>query len=47
VYDVQVAFNTVAAFGEAAKVNLAESEARIRRHYALFPADACRSFRCN
>jgi aspartate-semialdehyde dehydrogenase len=35
VYDVQVAFNTVAAFGEAAKVNLAESEARIRQHYAL------------
>lgn len=34
-YDVQVAFNTVAAFGEAAKVNLSESEARIRRHYAL------------
>ena len=34
-YDVQVAFNTVAAFGEAAKVSLAESEARIRRHYAL------------
>ncbi len=37
-YDVQVAFNTVAAFGEAAKVNLAESEARIRRHYALLSA---------
>jgi aspartate-semialdehyde dehydrogenase len=35
VYDVQVAFNTVAAFGEAAKVNLGDSEARIRRHYAL------------
>jgi aspartate-semialdehyde dehydrogenase len=35
VYDVQVAFNTVAAFGEAAKVSLAESEARVRRHYAL------------
>jgi aspartate-semialdehyde dehydrogenase len=34
-YDVQVAFNTVAAFGEAAKVSLADSEARIRRHYAL------------
>jgi aspartate-semialdehyde dehydrogenase len=34
-YDVQVAFNTVAAFGESAKVSLAESEARIRRHYAL------------
>jgi aspartate-semialdehyde dehydrogenase len=35
VYDVQVAFNTVAAFGESAKVNLADSEARVRRHYAL------------
>ncbi len=35
VYDVQVAFNTVAAFGEAAKISLADSEARIRRHYAL------------
>ena len=34
-YDLQVAFNTVAAFGESAKVNLAESEATIRRHYAL------------
>jgi len=38
VYDSQVAFNTVAAFGEAAKVNLADSEARIRRHYALLSA---------
>jgi aspartate-semialdehyde dehydrogenase len=38
VYDAQVAFNTVAAFGEAAKVNLADSEARIRRHYALLSA---------
>jgi len=35
VYDVQVAFNTVAAFGEAAKISLAQSEAKIRRHYAL------------
>jgi aspartate-semialdehyde dehydrogenase len=34
-YDIQVAFNTVVAFGESAKVNLAESEARLRRHYAL------------
>jgi aspartate-semialdehyde dehydrogenase len=38
VYDVQVAFNTVASFGESAKVRLAESEARIRRHYALLSA---------
>src|SRR5271155_3594547 len=35
VYDVQVAFNTVAAFGEAAKVSLTDTEAKIRRHYAL------------
>jgi len=35
VYDLQVAFNTVASFGESAKINLADSEARIRRHYAL------------
>lgn len=35
VYDVQVAFNTVAAFGEAAKISLADTEARVRRHYAL------------
>jgi aspartate-semialdehyde dehydrogenase len=35
VYDVQVAFNTVGGFGESAKVSLADSEARIRRHYAL------------
>jgi aspartate-semialdehyde dehydrogenase len=35
VYDVQVAFNTVGAFGEAAKISLAESESRIRRQYAL------------
>jgi aspartate-semialdehyde dehydrogenase len=35
VYDVQVAFNTVAAFGEAAKISLTDTEARVRRHYAL------------
>ena len=35
VYDVQVAFNTVASFGESSKISLADSEARIRRHYAL------------
>jgi aspartate-semialdehyde dehydrogenase len=38
VYDVQTAFNTLAAFGESAKINLADSEARIRRHYALLSA---------
>ena len=35
IYDLQVTFNTVAAFGESAKVNLAQSEEKIRRHYAL------------
>lgn len=35
VYDTQVAFNATPVFGESAKVNLAEMEARIRRHYAL------------
>lgn len=35
VYDTQVAFNTTPVFGEAAKFSLAESESRMRRHYAL------------
>ena len=35
VYDTQVAFNTTPVFGELAKVSLANSESRIRRHYAL------------
>jgi len=34
-YDIQAAFNTLAAFGDSAKINLAQSEARVRRHYAL------------
>jgi len=34
VYDTQVAFNATPAFGEAAKFSLAESESRMRRHYA-------------
>jgi aspartate-semialdehyde dehydrogenase len=34
-YDTQVAFNVVPVLGEAAKINLAASEARIRRHYEL------------
>ena len=37
-YDTQVAFNLVPVLGEAAKVNLAASEARIRRHYDLLSA---------
>ena len=39
VYDTQVAFNTTPVFGELAKVSLANSEARIRRHYALLTAN--------
>ncbi|HEX3470441.1 MAG TPA: Asd/ArgC dimerization domain-containing protein [Silvibacterium sp.] len=35
IYDTQVAFNAVPSLGESAKINLGESEARIRRHYAL------------
>jgi aspartate-semialdehyde dehydrogenase len=37
-YDTQVAFNATPAFGEAAKFNLATSESRMRRHYALLSA---------
>lgn len=39
VYDIQVAFNAVAAAGEAAHVDLAETEARIRSHYAVLSAN--------
>lgn len=35
VYDTQVAFNAIPAFGESAKFNLASSEGRIRQHYEL------------
>jgi len=34
IYDTQVAFNVILSFGESAKANLGESEARIRRHYS-------------
>jgi aspartate-semialdehyde dehydrogenase len=37
-YDTQVAFNVVPVLGEAAKINLAASESRIRRHYELLSA---------
>jgi aspartate-semialdehyde dehydrogenase len=37
-YDTQIAFNTVATTGDDARINLAASEARIRRHYALLSA---------
>jgi aspartate-semialdehyde dehydrogenase len=39
-YDTQVAFNVVPVLGEAAKINLAASESRIRRHYELLSAGA-------
>jgi aspartate-semialdehyde dehydrogenase len=35
IYDAQVAFNLLPALGEAAKINLAVSEERIRRHYSI------------
>lgn len=38
IYGLQVAFNAVAAAGEEAKLNLGESEERIRRHYAHLSA---------
>jgi aspartate-semialdehyde dehydrogenase len=38
VYDTQVAFNTTPAFGESAKFNLAESESRMRAHFAALAA---------
>jgi aspartate-semialdehyde dehydrogenase len=33
IYDAQAAYNLLAGFGEAAKVNLGALEARVRRHY--------------
>ncbi len=38
IYDAQVAFNLLPALGEAAKISLAASEARIRRHYGIISA---------
>ncbi len=35
VFDMQVAFNLTPALGEAAKIDLLATEARVRRHYAL------------
>jgi aspartate-semialdehyde dehydrogenase len=37
-YDAQAAYNLLSGLGEAAKVNLREAEARIRRHYAALSA---------
>jgi len=39
IFDTQVAYNTLASFGESATANLARSEDRIRRHYAVLAAD--------
>jgi aspartate-semialdehyde dehydrogenase len=38
IYDLQIAFNATPAFGEAAKVSLAASEERMRRHFTLLTA---------
>ncbi|MFT4111639.1 Asd/ArgC dimerization domain-containing protein [Silvibacterium sp.] len=38
-YDAQAAFNLLPVLGEAAKINLGASEARIRRHYALLAGE--------
>lgn len=38
IYDAQVAFNVLPSLGESSKVNLAASEARIRRHYGQLSA---------
>jgi aspartate-semialdehyde dehydrogenase len=38
IYDAQVAFNCVPVLGENAKVSLPETEARIRRHFAVLSA---------
>jgi aspartate-semialdehyde dehydrogenase len=40
VYDAQAAFNIAPVMGEAAKVKLAETEQRIRRHYAALSGGA-------
>lgn len=39
IYDTQVAFNVVPAFGAEAKADLRAGEARIRRHYDLLAAN--------
>jgi len=40
VYDAQAAFNITPAMGVSTKVNLAETEQRIRRHYGALVGDA-------
>jgi aspartate-semialdehyde dehydrogenase len=39
VFDTQVAYNTLASFGESATANLAKTEATIRRHYSMMAGD--------
>ena len=39
IFDTQVAYNTLASFGESATANLERAEDRIRRHYAVLAGD--------
>ena len=39
IYDMQIAFNAIPAAGEEAKINLVETEERVRRHYSLLAAN--------
>jgi aspartate-semialdehyde dehydrogenase len=39
VFDTQVAYNTLASFGESAVANVSRVEGRIRRHYAALAGD--------
>jgi aspartate-semialdehyde dehydrogenase len=39
IFDTQVAYNTLASFGESATVSLTRAEERIRRHYAILAGD--------
>jgi aspartate-semialdehyde dehydrogenase len=39
VFDTQVAYNTLASFGESATANLSRAEDRVRRHYAVLAGD--------
>jgi aspartate-semialdehyde dehydrogenase len=39
IFDTQVAYNTLASFGESATANLARAEDRIRQHYAVLAGD--------
>jgi aspartate-semialdehyde dehydrogenase len=39
IFDTQVAYNTLASFGESAAANLSRAEDRVRRHYAVLAGD--------